>query len=249
MEPPGYLVGDALRNEKAKVLDAVHDFGRQDAHHNVVRGQYGAGKVGDKPVEAYCRSPNVPPDSTTETFVAMKLGIDNWRWAGVPFYLRTGKALMRRRTEITVQFKQAPLTLFRDTPVDRLPPNDLTLHIQPEEGVTLRFGVKVPGPAVQIDGADMKFGYEDAFQRVPSTGYETLLYDSMVGDGTLFQRADSIEAGWRVMQPVLDAWENEGHRELPIYAAGSAGPKEADELMTRDGRRWRSLTTKRTGIG
>jgi glucose-6-phosphate 1-dehydrogenase len=249
MEPPGYLVGDALRNEKAKVLDAVRNFGRQDAHHNVVRGQYGAGKVGDKPVEAYCRSPNVPPDSTTETFVAMKLGIDNWRWAGVPFYLRTGKALMRRRTEITVQFKQAPLTLFRDTPVDRLPPNDLTLHIQPEEGVTLRFGVKVPGPAVQIDGADMKFGYEDAFQRVPSTGYETLLYDSMVGDGTLFQRADSIEAGWRVMQPVLDAWENEGHRELPIYAAGSAGPKEADELMTRDGRRWRSLTTKRTGIG
>jgi glucose-6-phosphate 1-dehydrogenase len=249
MEPPGYLVGDALRNEKAKVLDAVRNFGRQDAHHNVVRGQYGAGKVGDKPVEAYCRSPNVPPDSTTETFVAMKLGIDNWRWAGVPFYLRTGKALMRRRTEITVQFKQAPLTLFRDTPVDRLPPNDLTLHNQPEEGVTLRFGVKVPGPAVQIDGADMKFGYEDAFQRVPSTGYETLLYDSMVGDGTLFQRADSIEAGWRVMQPVLDAWENEGHRELPIYAAGSAGPKEADELMTRDGRRWRSLTTKRTGIG
>ena len=249
MEPPGYLVGDALRNEKAKVLDAVHNFGRQDAHHNVVRGQYGAGKVGDRPVEAYSRSPNVPPDSTTETFVAMKLGIDNWRWAGVPFYLRTGKALMRRRTEITVQFKQAPLTLFRDTPVDRLPPNDLTLHIQPEEGVTLRFGVKVPGPAVQIDGADMKFGYEDAFQRVPSTGYETLLYDSMVGDGTLFQRADSIEAGWRVMQPVLDAWKNEGHRELPIYAAGSAGPKEADELMTRDGRRWRSLTTKRTGIG
>jgi glucose-6-phosphate 1-dehydrogenase len=249
MEPPGYLVGDALRNEKAKVLDAVHNFGRQDAHHNVVRGQYGAGKVGDKPVEAYSRSPNVPPDSTTETFVAMKLGIDNWRWAGVPFYLRTGKALMRRRTEITVQFKQAPLTLFRDTPVDRLPPNDLTLHIQPEEGVTLRFGVKVPGPAVQIDGADMKFGYEDAFQRVPSTGYETLLYDSMVGDGTLFQRADSIEAGWRVMQPVLDAWKNEGHHELPIYAAGSAGPKEAEELMTRDGRRWRSLTTKRTGIG
>jgi glucose-6-phosphate 1-dehydrogenase len=249
MEPPGYLVGDALRNEKAKVLDAVHNFGRQDAHHNVVRGQYGAGKVGDKPVEAYSQSPNVPPDSTTETFVAMKLGIDNWRWAGVPFYLRTGKALMRRRTEITVQFKQAPLTLFRDTPVDRLPPNDLTLHIQPEEGVTLRFGVKVPGPAVQIDGADMKFGYEDAFQRVPSTGYETLLYDSMVGDGTLFQRADSIEAGWRVMQPVLDAWKNEGHHELPIYAAGSAGPKEAEELMTRDGRRWRSLTTKRTGIG
>jgi glucose-6-phosphate 1-dehydrogenase len=249
MEPPGCLGGDALRNEKAKVLDAVHNFGRQDSHRNVVRGQYGAGKINDEPVVAYCQSPDVPPDSTTETFVAMKLGIDNWRWAGVPFYLRTGKALMRRRTEITIQFKQAPLTLFRDTPVDRLPTNDLTLHIQPEEGVTLRFGVKEPGPAVQIDGVDMKFGYEDAFQRVPSTGYETLLYDSMMGDGSLFQRADSIEAGWRVMQPVLDAWKNEGHRELPIYPAGSAGPKEADELMTRDGRRWRSLTTSRKGIG
>jgi glucose-6-phosphate 1-dehydrogenase len=249
MEPPSCLGGDALRNEKAKVLDAVRNFGRQDAHHNVVRGQYGAGKVNDKTVSAYCQSPDVPRDSTTETFVAMKLGVDNWRWAGVPFYLRTGKALARRRTEITVQFKQAPLTLFRDMPVERLPPNDLTLHIQPDEGVTLRFGVKVPGPAVRIDGVDMKFGYEDAFQRMPSTGYETLLYDCMIGDPSLFQRADSIEAGWRVMQPVLDTWKNEGHRELPIYSAGGSGPQEADELMTRDGRRWRSLTTNRKGIG
>jgi glucose-6-phosphate 1-dehydrogenase len=249
MEPPSCLGGDALRNEKAKVLGAVHTFGSQDAHHNVVRGQYGAGKVDDKPVEAYCQSPDVPAQSTTETFVAMKLGIDNWRWVGVPFYLRTGKALARRRTEITVKFKQAPLTLFRDTPVDRLPPNDLTLHIQPEEGVTLRFGVKIPGPTVRIDGVDMKFGYEDAFERMPSTGYETLLYDCMMGDSSLFQRADSIEAGWRVMQPVLDAWKREDARELPVYPAGSAGPKEADELMARDGRRWRSLTTNRNGIG
>jgi glucose-6-phosphate 1-dehydrogenase len=249
MEPPSCLGGDVLRNEKAKVLDAVHNLGRQDSHHDVVRGQYGAGKVNGKEVAAYCQSPNVPRDSTTETFVAMKLGIDNWRWAGVPFYLRTGKALARRRTEITIQFKQAPLTIFRDTPVDRLPPNDLTLHIQPEEGTTLRFGVKVPGPTVQINGVDMKFGYEDAFQRMPSTGYETLLYESMIGDASLFQRADSIEAGWRVVQPVLEAWQHEGTRELPIYSAGGSGPKEADELMTRDGRRWRSLTTDRTGIG
>jgi glucose-6-phosphate 1-dehydrogenase len=249
MEPPSCLGGDALRNEKAKVLDAVHNFGRQDSHDNVVRGQYGSGRITDKEVAAYCQSPDVPPDSATETFVAMKLEIENWRWAGVPFYLRTGKALARRRTEITIQFKQAPLTIFRDTPVDRLPPNDLTLHIQPEEGATLRFGVKVPGPTVQINGVDMKFGYEDAFQRMPSTGYETLLYDCMIGDASLFQRADSIEAGWRVVQPVLDAWRNEGDRELPIYPAGSAGPKEADELMQRDGRRWRSLTTDRKGIG
>jgi len=167
----------------------------------------------------------------------------------VPFYLRTGKALARRRTEITVKFKQAPLTLFRDTPVEHLPPNDLTLHIQPEEGVTLRFGVKIPGPLVKIDGVDMKFGYEDAFTRTPSTGYETLLYDCMMGDASLFQRADSIEAGWRVMQPVLEAWKREGARELPIYPAGGSGPKEADELMARDGRRWRSLTTDRNGDG
>jgi glucose-6-phosphate 1-dehydrogenase len=227
----------------------VRNFGRQDAHHNVVRGQYGSGKVNGNTVEAYRQSPNVPSNSTTETFVAMKLGIDNWRWAGVPFYLRTGKALARRRTEITIQFKQAPLTIFRDTPVDRLPPNDLTLHIQPEEGATLRFGVKVPGPTVQIDGVDMRFGYEDAFQRKPSTGYETLLYDSMIGDASLFQRADSIEAGWRVVQPVLEAWQHEGTRELPVYSAGGSGPNEADELMTRDGRRWRSLTTDRKGIG
>ncbi|MBS0527249.1 MAG: glucose-6-phosphate dehydrogenase [Proteobacteria bacterium] len=247
MEPPACLGGDALRNEKAKVLDAVQDFRRQNRHQNVVRGQYGAGRVNDKPVVAYCQSPDVPPDSTTETFVAMKLGIDNWRWVGVPFYLRTGKALMRRRTEITIQFKQAPLTLFRGTPIEHLPTNDLTLHIQPEEGVTLRFGVKVPGPAVAIDGVDMKFGYENAFQRMPSTGYETLLYDSMMGDGSLFMRADTIEAGWRVMQPVLDTWKNEGRRELPIYAAGSAGPSEADELIRRDGRRWRSLDGRGDG--
>jgi glucose-6-phosphate 1-dehydrogenase len=241
MEPPSCLGGDALRNEKAKVLEAVHSFGSQDSHHNAVRGQYGAGSVDGKPVEAYRRSPDVAPESATETFVAMKLGIDNWRWAGVPFYLRTGKALARRRTDITVQFKQAPLTLFRDTPIERLPTNDLALHIQPEEGVTLRFGVKVPGPAMLIDGVDLKFAYEDAFRRMPSTGYETLLYDCMLGDASLFQRADSIEAGWRVIQPILEAWQREGAQGLSIYPAGSTGPQEADQLIARDGRHWRPL--------
>jgi len=247
MEPPSCFGADAMRSEKAKVLDATRGFGTSDAHHNVVRAQYGAGRIDGKTVLPYCQAPDVPRDSTTETYVAMKLAVDNWRWAGVPFYLRTGKALARRRTEIAIQFKQAPLALFRDTPVERLPPNDLTLHIQPDEGINLRFGVKIPGPTVRIDGVDMKFRYEDAFQAKPSTGYETLIYDCMTGDASLFQRADTIEAGWRVMQPVLDAWKQEAARDLPIYEAGSAGPKEADALLARDGRRWRSIVANGNG--
>jgi glucose-6-phosphate 1-dehydrogenase len=159
----------------------------------------------------------------------------------VPFYLRTGKALGRRRTEITVQFRQAPLTLFRDTPVEHLPTNDLTLHIQPDEGATLRFGVKVPGPTVRIAGANLKFSYADVFETKPSTGYETLIYDCMMGDGSLFQRADTIEAGWKVIQPVLDAWRDDVTVPLPLYEAGGAGPKEADELLAGDHRSWRSI--------
>jgi glucose-6-phosphate 1-dehydrogenase len=208
-----------------------------------VRGQYGAGIVDNQKIVPYRQAPDVPQQSTTETYVAMKLAIDNWRWAGVPFYLRTGKALARRRSYITVQFKQAPLALFRDTPVERLPPNDLTLHIQPDEGATLRFGVKIPGPTVQIEGVDMKFNYQDAFETAPSTGYETLVYDCMTGDASLFQRADSIEAGWRVVQPILEAWKEDGRAELPIYPAGSSGPEEASQLLLRDGRHWRAIST------
>ncbi|WP_428664801.1 glucose-6-phosphate dehydrogenase [Reyranella sp.] len=247
MEPPSCFAADAMRSEKAKVLDAARSFGAKDAHRNVVRAQYGAGNIGGETVVPYRQAPDVPHNSTTETYVAMKLGIDNWRWVGVPFYLRTGKALARRRTEITIQFKQAPLALFRDTPVERLPFNDLTLHIQPDEGVTLGFGVKIPGPTVRIDGVDMKFRYEDAFQAMPSTGYETLIYDCMIGDASLFQRADTIEAGWRVMQPVLDAWKQEAAPELPVYRAGSAGPEEADALLGSDGRRWRPIAGNGNG--
>ncbi|WP_085936840.1 glucose-6-phosphate dehydrogenase [Enhydrobacter aerosaccus] len=242
MEPPSCFAADAMLTEKAKVLDAVHRFSPEDAHRNVVRGQYGAGVVGGKEIVPYREAPDVPPRTATETYVAMKLAIDNWRWAGVPFYLRTGKALARRRTELTIQFKQAPLALFRDTPVERLPPNDLTLHIQPDEGMTLRFGAKAPGPAMRIDGVDMKFNYEDAFRSPPRTGYETLVYDCMTGDHSLFQRADTIEAGWRVVQPVLDVWKENGGPKPETYTAGGAGPEAADELLVRDGRRWRSIT-------
>lgn len=241
MEPPSCFDPDATRSEKTKVLNAVRNLGNDNARINVVRGQYGAGIVENKKIVPYRQAPNVAPDSVTETYVALKLTIDNWRWAGVPFYLRTGKALAKRRTEIAIQFKQAPLALFRDTPVDRLTPNDLILHIQPDEGVTLRLSAKIPGPSVRISGVEMRFDYEDYFKAAPKTGYETLIYDCMIGDATLFQRADTIEAGWRVVQPVLDAWAESRAAELPIYPAGSMGPGEADLLLTRDGRRWRAV--------
>jgi glucose-6-phosphate 1-dehydrogenase len=241
MEPAGCFNADDLRAEKTKVLNAVHSLGGSDGRANVVRAQYGAGAIGGRSIVPYRQAPNVTPNSITETYVAFKLMIDNWRWAGVPFYLRTGKALARRRTEIAIQFKQAPLAFFRDTPVERLTPNDLILHIQPDEGVTFGFGAKIPGPTVRISGVEMKFDYEDYFKTAPSTGYETLIYDCMIGDATLFQRADNIEAGWRVVQQVLDGWAEDPVAELPIYPAGGAGPAEAEALLRRDGRRWRPI--------
>jgi glucose-6-phosphate 1-dehydrogenase len=247
MEPPTCFGAESVRSEKAKVLEGVRPFGPEDARRNVVRAQYGAGISDNKKIDPYRRAANVAADSVTETYVALKLAIDSWRWAGVPFYLRTGKALAARRSEITIQFKQAPFALFRDTPVDRLTPNDMTLQIQPAEGMTLRFSAKIPGPSVHMDGVEMKFNYKDHFKAAPSTGYETLIYDCMIGDATLFQRADNIEAGWRVVQPVLDAWAKDGAAELPIYPAGSAGPGEADALLIRDGRHWRPING--AGVG
>ncbi len=247
MEPPTCFAAEAVRSEKAKVLEAVQRYSPEDARQNVVRGQYGGGKVNGRDVVAYRQSPNVAPGSNTETFVALKLKMDNWRWAGVPIYLRTGKALAKRRSEIVIQFKQAPLALFRDTPVERLTRNDLVLHIQPEEGVTLRFGAKVPGPEMTVGSVDMKFDYQDYFHAAPRTGYETLIYDCMNGDATLFKRADDIETGWRIVQPVLDAWKAEAGVEPPIYPAGSSGPSEADALLARDGRHWRSLDASNGG--
>jgi glucose-6-phosphate 1-dehydrogenase len=241
MEPPTCFAPDSVRSEKAKLLDAIHPFGAEDARRNVVRGQYGAGTVGRKSIAPYRSAPNIAPNSTTETYVALKLMIDNWRWAGVPIYLRTGKALARRRSEIVIRFKQAPFALFRDTPVERLTPNDLILHIQPEEGVTLRFGAKVPGPKMRMGDVEMKFSYRDYFNATPSTGYETLIYDCMLGDATLFKRADDIEAGWRIVQPLLDARTGGDASAPAIYPAGSSGPSEADALMGRDGRHWRAL--------
>ena len=188
---------------------------------------------------AYRSEANVAPNSTTETFVALKLGIDNWRWADVPFYLRTGKRMTRRLTEIVIQFKRAPFMLFRKAGVESLATNQLVIRIQPDEGISLRFGTKVPGPTMQQAPVEMDFSYADYFGAAPSTGYERLIYDCMTGDQTLFQRADMVEAGWSIIQPVIDVWHALAPRAFPNYAAGSWGPKESDELLTRDGHAWR----------
>jgi glucose-6-phosphate 1-dehydrogenase len=242
MEPPAKFDAQTVRSEKAEVLAAIQTQSEEEALRNSVRGQYSRGKVGDTEIEAYRKTEDVKPDSTTETYVALKLIIDNWRWAGVPFYLRTGKALGEKRTEIAIKFKQAPFAMFRDTPVDRLSQNFLIISTEPTEGIALQFNTKVPGPAIEIDGVEMKFRYKDYFKAEPSTGYETLIYDCMIGDNILFQRADSVEAGWQAVQPFLDAWKKAGATGLKIYDPGSEGPEAADDLLERDGRSWRKLT-------
>ena len=241
MEPPISFQADAVRDEQAKILHAIQPLTSEEVLLKSVRGQYGEGIVAGQRIPAYRSEQDVPSDSRTETFVAMKLQIDNWRWADVPFYLRTGKALPVRNTHIVIQFRRAPFVLFRDTPVENLTPNQLVLHIQPEEGISLRFAAKTPGSVMRLGTVDMNFEYADYFGVTPSTGYERLLHDCMIGDATLFQRADMVEAGWCVVNPVLDVWKALPPRNFPNYAAGTWGPKEADDLMERDGRRWRNF--------
>jgi glucose-6-phosphate 1-dehydrogenase len=241
MEPPTRFDARAVRSEKAAALDAIRIPTEEEALKASRRAQYTAGRVKDVEVVGYREASNVRPDSLTETYAALKLEIDNWRWAGVPFYLRTGKALSARRSEVAIKFKQAPYAMFRETPVERLVQNFLVLRIQPDEGITLHFNAKVPGPVIAIDGVGMTFKYKDYFHAAPSTGYETLVYDCMIGDATLFQRADGVEAGWRVVQPFLDAWAHAGDCGLTRYVAGSEGPPEADDLLRRDGRQWRTI--------
>jgi glucose-6-phosphate 1-dehydrogenase len=238
MEPPISFQADAVRDEQSKILHAIQQMSPEDVLVRAVRGQYGPGHEEGAAVAGYRSEPKVDPHSETETFVALKLSIDNWRWADVPFYVRTGKRMASRATEIAIQFRRAPFVLFRETPVEHLTPNLLVMHIQPEEGISLRFGAKIPGPIVRVGSVDMDFQYTDYFGSEPSTGYERLLYDCMIGDATLFQRADMVEAGWSVVQPILDVWKALPSRNFPNYQSGSWGPKEADELMKRDGRTW-----------
>jgi glucose-6-phosphate 1-dehydrogenase len=239
MEPPNSFDADAVRTEKARVIDAIHPQTHAEALANSVRGQYRPGTVQGRQLVSYRDEPDVNKTSRTETFIALKVMIDNWRWAGVPFYIRTGKAMSGRDTSITINFKRAPYSLFRDTPVDKLMSNELVLQVQPREGISLHFGAKQPGPEVRIAPVDMDFSYADWFRSGPATGYETLIYDCLIGDQTLFQRADNIELGWRAVQPFLDAWKTGG--EVHGYAAGEDGPKQAATLLERDHRVWRAV--------
>jgi len=238
MEPPAGFDAASIRTKKAEVFAAMPAVKPAWA----VRGQYGAGTELGKQVKAYRKEPDVAADSNIETYVAMQLEIDNWRWAGVPFYVRTGKHMSQRNTEIAIRFKQAPYAAFQDTPVDTLRPNWLVLRIAPDEGISLQFEVKRRGPVVDLAAVKMDFHYDDWFPKEPNFGYETLIYDVMIGDPTLFMRADMVEQAWRIVQPVLDAWAAE-KADFPDYDSGSDGPKAAGELLKRDGERaWRPVS-------
>ena len=242
MEPPSSITADAIRNEKVKVLESILPIEPWAAREVAVRAQYGAGAIQDQPAAPYRAEPNVDPQSRTETFVALKIELDTWRWGGVPFYLRTGKHLAAKTSEIAIQFRRAPQHLFRGTDCEQCEPNWLVIRIQPNEGIAMHFGAKLPGPALQVGAVDMDFSYAQRFGKSNSTGYETLLYDAMLGDPMLFQRADQVEAGWRAVQPILDAWSADSQSTLPTYPSGSWGPKEAEDLLVRDGRAWRPIS-------
>jgi glucose-6-phosphate 1-dehydrogenase len=241
MEPPVAFSSDAVRDEKVKVLRAIRPIPDSQVDLYAVRGQYVQGAVEGRAVAGYRQEERVSPTSGTETFAAVKFLVDNWRWQGVPFYLRTGKRLPHRVTEIAVQFKRPPYLLFRDTslPGDRVPPNELVLRMQPDEGISLRFEAKQPGQAIRLQPVEMEFKYGGTLNELPFSAYETLLLDCMEGDSTLFNRADHVEEAWRVMAPILDAWKTVPPRGVMIYEAGRWGPEAADALLAHDGRAWR----------
>src|ERR1700704_1231100 len=235
VEPPASFDATAVRNEKLKVLQSIRPFDLEMVAQDVVRGQYAPGKIADKPVLGYRQEPNVNPASKTETFVAAKLLIDNWRWAGVPFYLRTGKRLAKRTTEIMIQFRRAPHIVFREKEIE---PNRLILNIQPDEGISVSFGAKRPGTEMSIGNVTMNFCYREAFGEATRSAYATLLNDCVRGDATLFDRGDSVEAAWSLVDPILDVWSAAKSATVPQYPAGSWGPRESDLLLERDGRQW-----------
>ncbi len=237
MEAPNSFEPENVRSEKAKLVEAIKRVEPRD----VVRGQYTAGAINGASVPGYRDEHNVANDSTTETYAALRVDVENWRWSGVPFYLRTGKRLKARMTTISIHFKPAPYRIFRDTPVEKITPNVLTLLISPEHGMTTDFSAKIPGPTMRLGRVSTEFMYDDFFEEAPNVGYETLIYDCMIGDTTLFQRADQIESSWAAVQPIRDAWDASSD-SLEFYAAGSDGPAGADALLARDGRKWLPLS-------
>jgi glucose-6-phosphate 1-dehydrogenase len=241
MEPPNALDADSIRNEKMKVLQATNLADVNNLERSAIRGQYTKGWMKGKPVEGYRQEPGVNPESTTPTFVAMKLTIDNWRWKGVPFYLRTGKRLPKKVSEISIQFREVPLLIFQSA-AQQANPNVLTMRIQPNEGIALRFEAKMPGPDLRTRTVDMDFSYGSSFGMATADAYNRLLLDCMLGDQTLFTRADEVEEAWRVVTPILNTWESPTDpASVPQYEAGTWEPTEAEFLINRDGRRWRRL--------
>jgi glucose-6-phosphate 1-dehydrogenase len=241
MEPPVAYDADAVRDEKVKVLRAIRPIVPEDVAMYTARGQYGAGSVGGKAERAYRAEKGVAPDSQTETYVALKLFIDNWRWGGVPFYLRSGKCLPKRASEIAVQFKSAPHALFPNTPVSDIEQNVLAMKIQPDEGITLKFNSKVPGQGGQIRPVTMDFRYGSSFGVSSPEAYERLLLDCLLGDGTLFTRRDEVEASWSLITPIHEGWDAGPPLDFPNYEAGTWGPPRADALLAQDGHEWRRI--------
>ena len=237
MEPPSAFSAENIRLEKSKALNAVQIMTPEQVLSRAIRGQYGPGNIDGVNVPGYREEQHVAPDSPIETYVALKLFLDNWRWLHVPFYLRTGKCMPARRSEIIIQFKTGPSTLFSESE-HQVMPNLLKINIQPEEGISLRFNAKIPGQSLQLSPVDMTFRYNDYFGIKPQTGYETILYDCMNGDHLLFNHAAMVETEWALVQPILDVWCASTPRDFPNYAAGTSGPNEADELILKDGRKW-----------
>ena len=239
MEPPVGFSADAVRDEKIKLLRAVRPMTADEVLKSAVRGQYGRGKIDGKEVPAYREEPGVARDSTTETYAAIKLLVDNWRWESVPFYLRSGKRLAKRVTELAIQFKRPPMLMFRACAVDEVSPNVLVMRIQPDEGISLTFEVKPPGPDICVSPLSLDFKYKQAFGNSPPEAYETLLEDCIEGDSTLFTRHDWVELAWSLVDPIIKTWSRTKPADFPNYEAGTWGPREADDLIQRDARRWR----------
>ena len=238
MEAPARFDATSVRNEKIKILQSIRPLQADTVWKSVVRGQYGPGNVKGAAVAGYREEPGVNPNSATETFVALKLLVDNWRWKDVPFYLRSGKRLARPATEIAIRFKRAPHMVFQGESVE---PNSLVLNIQPDEGISLSFGAKSPGSQMRIQPVTMDFQYRQAFGAGTREAYATLINDCIRGDATLFDRADSVEAAWGLVDPILEAWQSASAPPFPNYPAGTSGPRAADDLTASEGRRWRTL--------
>jgi len=244
MEPPSSISGDSVRNEKVKVLEAVRTMAPEDVIANTVRGQYAAGVVGGKNVPGYRTEPDVNPHSNTETFVAMKLFVENWRWAEVPFFIRSGKRLAQHTTQVVIGFRRAPLLLFGEDMEKNVKPNRLVLHVQPDEGITMDIHAKRPGPNISLVNVPLDFSYSEFGEHTAATGYETLLYDCMIGETTLFHRYDSVDASWRIVTPILDLWQALPARDFPNYAAGTWGPEASDTLLQKSGHEWHHYPLK-----